>query len=70
MHALPVKGLASGDLDNDGLPEIITAMDCVVYPLNHPSKTLRPFPGIVYIDPNKSNFTPQPLVWGACIKSL
>ncbi|MGQ4911568.1 MAG: hypothetical protein ACP6KW_05305 [Candidatus Thorarchaeota archaeon] len=61
----PVKGLASADFDSDGFPEIITAMDAVYYPENHIGTGGRPFPGVIYIDPNSPGSQPQPLVWGA-----
>ncbi len=62
----PVKGIVSADFDSDGLPEIITAMDSVLYPPTHlKSGSTKPFPGVVYIDPNEPTINPQPLVWGA-----
>ncbi|MHA1770998.1 MAG: hypothetical protein ACTSYL_04280 [Candidatus Thorarchaeota archaeon] len=65
VGAWPTKGFISADVDADGYPEIITAMDAVYYPANHIGTTRRAFPGIIYLDSNSPNPEPQPLVWGA-----
>lgn len=61
----PVKGFVSGDFDGDGLPEILTMADQIMYPPAHPQPRY-PFPGCIYIDWDEENaeFTANPLVWG------
>lgn len=61
----PVKGFITGDFDDDGVMEIITYADQIMYPLAH-AEARYPFPGCIYIDwdNNQKKFIANPLVWG------
>ncbi|RLI70238.1 MAG: hypothetical protein DRP02_08455 [Candidatus Gerdarchaeota archaeon] len=69
-YTWPVKGIVNEDIDGDGLQEIVTMADIINYPPNH-AYSSRPFPGVIYIDPNAGPlWEPKPLFYGAWAENL
>ena len=74
-YTWPVKGIVKGDMDRDGLLEIVSMFDQVIYPPIHlDERYWEPYPGAIYMDwdPNEGymGFTAKPLIWGAWGEAL
>jgi hypothetical protein len=71
-YTWPVKAITKGDMDGDGLLEIVSGFDQIIYPPVHLGQGYwEPYPGAIYIDWNpEAGFTANPLVWGAWGEAL